>query len=320
LLSILLLLHVHGRMTARELSERLEVSERTILRDMEALSGSGVPVVADRGSKGGWKLLEGYQAQLTGLSMKEVLSLFAAITPRVAEDLGLKNDAEAALLKIRASLPGPLAERADFARDRVLIDSGGWRDAGGTVESLPVLLDALWRQRQVKFVYAGALCEEASERVVEPLGVVAKGTTWYLAALSGGELRTYRVSRMNRANVLAEAAVRPKGFDLRTWWERSAAEFREKLPRYYATYLAAPGVVRWAKYKGWRLEETQPHGNGVRLRIRFDAEEEALQFALSFGPDIEVLEPAVLREKVREAAEATARLYAQGEERCVAGG
>src|SRR5262249_15753905 len=105
LLSILLLLHVHGRMTARELSERLGVSERTIVRDMEALSGSGVPVLADRGSRGGWKLLEGYQAQLTGLSMTEVLSLFAAITPRVAEDLGLKNDAEAALLKIRASLP-----------------------------------------------------------------------------------------------------------------------------------------------------------------------------------------------------------------------
>jgi predicted DNA-binding transcriptional regulator YafY len=286
---------------------------------MEELSGCGVPVVADRGSRGGWKLLEGYRAQLTGLSTKEVLSLFASITPRVAEDLGLEQDAQAALLKIRASLPGPLAAQADFAQERVLIDSAGWRDAGGMVESLPVLLDALWKQRQVKFVYAGALCDEPSERVVEPLGVVAKGSTWYLSAVSGGEVRTYRVSRMSRPEVLPQIAVRPKDFNLRAWWERSATEFRDKLPRYYATYIAVPGVLRWAKYRGWRLEETQPAGEKVRLRIRFDAEEEALQFALSFGPDVEVVEPAALREKVRQAAEATARLYVQSEECCVAG-
>src|SRR5258708_8177760 len=297
LLSILLLLQVHRRTTARELAKRLEVSERTILRDMDALSGSGVPVMAERGAGGGWSLLDDYQTKLTGLSAPEIQSLFLARPGRLMADLGLKREAAAALIKLQASLPCGARQQAEFARERILIDTGGWRDPSESVSCLPVLLDALWRERQVRFLYRKVLCE-ASERAGDPLGLVAKGSVWYLIAKVDDAPRTYRVSRISEAVVLEQPSTRPAQFDLAAYWERSAAEFRENLPRYYATFRANPGVMRWVRYRGWRLEEETPEGGRVRVRLRFDVEEEAVQFALSFGAGIEVIEPPELRSAV----------------------
>lgn len=297
LLSIMLLLQVHRRVTARDLAKRLEVCERTILRDMEALSISGIPVLAERGVGGGWSLMEAYQTKLTGLSAAEIQSLFLARPARLMADLGLKQESEAALIKLQASLPAATRQHAEFARQRIFIDTRGWRDPAESVACLPVLLDAIWRERQVRFVYRRVLCE-ASERTGDPLGLVAKGSVWYLVANTSGEPRTYRVSRIDDAAILEQPSVRPADFDLTAYWERSAAEFREKLPRYYATFLASPAVMRWVRYRGWRLEEEVPQGDSIRIRLRFDAEVEAVQFALSFGGDIEVVEPDELRAKV----------------------
>ena len=308
LLSILLLLQVHRRVTARELAKRLEVSERTILRDMEALSGTGVPVMAERGTGGGWSLLDNYQTKLTGLSAAEIQSLFLARPPRLMADLGLKQEAEAALIKLQASLPAGARDEAEFARGRILIDTRGWRDPAESVACLPVLLDALWRGRRVRFRYS-RVNAEASDRCGDPVGLVAKGSVWYLVANMDAELRTYRVSRISEAVILDEPSARPAEFDLADYWEQSAAEFREKLPRYYATFLASRVVMRWVRYRGWRLEEEVQEGDRVRLRLRFDVEEEAVQFALSFGGDVEVMEPRELREKVLAGALAIVTKY-----------
>jgi predicted DNA-binding transcriptional regulator YafY len=308
LLSILLLLQVHRRVTARDLAKRLEVSERTILRDMDALSGSGVPVTAERGTGGGWSLLNNYQTKLTGLSAAEIQSLFVARAPRQMADLGLKQEAEAALIKLQAALPAGSREQAEFARERILIDTRGWRDPAESIANLPVLLDALWRGRRVRFQYTRVL-GEATERSGDPLGVVAKGSVWYLVANVEGELRTYRVSRISGAAVLDEPGARPAEFDLAAYWERSAAEFRQKLPKYYATFLARPAVLRWVRYRGWRLEQETPEGDQVRVRVRFDVEEEAVQFALSFGGEIQAIEPRELRAKVLAGALAAAARY-----------
>jgi predicted DNA-binding transcriptional regulator YafY len=132
---------------------------------------------------------------------------------------------------------------------------------------------------------------------------------WYLVASVDGETKTYRVSRISEAMILDELGARPADFDLAAYWERSAAEFREKLPRYYATFLASPAVMRWVRYRGWRLEEEAPEGDRVRVRLRFDVEEEAVQFALSFGGDVEVIEPRELRTKVLAGALAIAAKY-----------
>lgn len=152
---------------------------------------------------------------------------------------------------------------------------------------------------------------EAGEREVDPLGLVARGSAWYLVALANGEPRTYRVSRIQSVEALPDSVCeRPGDFNLAEWWERSAAEFRGKLPVCRAVFLAEPGVLRWARYRGWRLEEETPEGDRVRLRIRFDGEEEAVQFGLSFGGDVEVIEPEELRTKVRAGALAIVARYA----------
>jgi len=308
LLSILMQLQVNRRMTARDLARKLEVSERTILRDMEALSSAGVPVVAGRGAGGGWSLLAEYETKLTGLSPEEIQSLFISRAPKLAADLGLQRASEDAWTKLQVALPPTARRQADFMRQRVLIDPRGWRNPAESASSLPVLLDALWRERQVRFLYE-AMLHETGERTVDPLGLVARGSTWYLIAIRDGELRTYRVSRMRQAETLDLPAIRPADFDIAAYWERSSTEFREKLPQYHAVFLAKPTIMQWIRYRGWRLEEETPQGELVRVRLRFDAEAEALQFALSFGADVELLEPAELRARVRDAAQGMLAVY-----------
>jgi predicted DNA-binding transcriptional regulator YafY len=307
LISTLLLLQIHGRLTARDLAERLEISERTVFRDMDALSAAGVPVVADRGPGGGWRLVDGYQTKLTGLTTGEIQALFASHPPQLLAGLGLGSAAEAAWLKLQAALPAASQQQAERARRSILIDPRGWQESR-SIASLPVLLDALWRARRVRFVYERAL-GEASERLVDPLGLVARGSVWYLVASKEGELRTYRVSRIREATINEQESVTPDKFDLATYWETSTAEFRERLPRYYATFLVAPSVMRWVRYRSWRLEEEKEEGNRLRIRVRFDAQEEGLQFALSFGAEVEVIEPAELRNQVLDAARGTIALY-----------
>jgi predicted DNA-binding transcriptional regulator YafY len=223
-------------------------------------------------------------------------------------DLGLKQAQDGAWIKLQASLPAGVRQHAQFVQQRVLIDTRGWRDASESASSLPVLLDALWRDRQVRFLYENVLCE-ATHRTVDPLGLVARGSTWYLIAVRDSELRTYRVSRLKEPEILNAPARQPPDFDLAVYWKRSAAEFREKLPQYRATFLAKPSVMRWVRYRGWRLESEEPEGDFVRIQLRFDAEEEAIQFALSLGPDVELLQPVPLRDKTRQAALHILRMY-----------
>ena len=307
LLSILLLLQANGRMTARSLSQRLECSERTILRDMDALSGAGVPVTAERGVNGGWRLLDGYQTKLTGLNAAEIQSLFLARPPKLMADLGLKDAAEAAWIKLQASLPVEVRAQAEFVRQRILIDARGWRDSEETISSLPVLLEALWRGRQLRFDYPHG--DAASERIVHPLGLVARGSAWYLVADRSDQRRTYRVSRIRDAAVLDQPSGRPPDFDLSDHWERAATEFRDKLPRYYATFLADRDALPWLRYRGKRVEQETDEGERVRVRMRFDVEHEALHVALALGTHVEIVEPAELRERVLAVAKALVGRY-----------
>ena len=308
LLSIVLLLQERERLTARDLAARLEVSERTILRDMDALTTAGIPVMADRGAGGGWRLLDGYRTKLTGLTAAEIRSLFLARPERVMADLGLKQESDTAMLKLQAALPESARRDVEFARTRLYLDPRGWRDPGDAIPSLPALVTGLWHGRRLRFTYRRQL-GEPGERTVDPLGLVAKGGAWYLVARSEGEPRTYRVSRIDDPVLLAEPAAALAGFDLAAYWEQSSVSFREQLPRYYATFLAEPAVMRWVRYRGWRLEEEAPEGERVRIRLRFDVEEEARQFALSFGAAVEVVEPAELRAAVVEAAREIVERY-----------
>jgi predicted DNA-binding transcriptional regulator YafY len=315
LLSILLLLQVHRRLTARELARRLEVSERTIHRDMEALSGAGFPVFAERGTGGGWMLVEGYKTNLTGLNKDEIQALFLTKPLRLLADLGLDKASDAALIKLSAALPSMHRDNAEHARQRIHVDVTGWNRLDESIQFLPALQEAIWQERKLRFSYQrGGGCDPV-ERLVDPLGLVAKGSVWYLVASVEGEVRSYRVSRLLDAQVTEEPCIRPKGFDLAAYWEQSTVSFKSHLPNYQATVRAHPEIVPFMRFAGRfaRIEHTDPpdEEGWIKVSLRFDVEEMACGWVLSFGPQMEVLAPETLREKVVSAAEGVVAFYNQ---------
>ena len=314
LLSILLLLQVHRKMTARELARRLEVSERTIHRDMEALGMAGVPVTAERGAGGGWMLLEEFRTNLTGLNEAEIQALFLAKPSRLLADLGLAKAGEAALIKLLAAIPSVQRRGAEDVRQRIHVDSAGWRQSEEAVPALRTLREAVWQDRKLRLTYQrgdGATVE----RMVEPLGLVAKGSVWYLIAAVAGEPRSYRASRVQEAALLDEPSVRPAGFDLAAYWEQSALQFKANLPRYPATLRADPSLLPSLRSGGHfsRLEQvSRPDADGlVTAEMIFEDEHNACEFVLGFGPRLEVLDPPSLRAQVIATAKGIVALYAR---------
>src|SRR6185369_3744292 len=253
LLSILLLLQSRGQLSGRELAERLEVSERTLHRDMDALSAAGVPVFALRGRQGGWQLEENWRTQVPGLDESELRALLMA-QPRALGDSRLAHAAERALGKLMASMPATMREQAASIRQRLYVDSAGWRGTSENLSMLPVVQDAVSRDRQLAITYfrRGGECVE---RTVDPLGLVAKGSSWYLVARTAEGFRTYRVSRIEQATLLELPSERPADFDLAAYWTDSAARFEEALPRYRARLRIEPRVARWLKM--WRVGWTE---------------------------------------------------------------
>jgi len=313
LLSIMLLLQVHRLVTARELAARLEVSERTIHRDMEALTAAGIPVFAERGSHGGWSLMEEYRTNLTGLNKDEIQALFATRPSRLLADLGLEKASDAALIKLMAAIPTASRGDAEYASQRIHIDTSGWNSSRESIESLPAIQEAIWQERKLQFGYQRGHDCDPVERVADPLGLVAKGSAWYLVAAVEGQVRSYRVSRVVEARVLDEAFVRPKGFELASFWEQSAASFKENFPRFNAVLRAHPDILprMYSAGRFARVERVEPpDADGwVKVSIRFQFEHEACEYALSFGNRIEMLEPADLWEKVVEAARGVIEFY-----------
>jgi predicted DNA-binding transcriptional regulator YafY len=315
LLSILLLLQVQRRITAGELAKRLEVSERTIYRDMEALSAAGIPVAAERGAGGGWILLEPYETNLTGLNVAEIQALFLTKPARLLADLGLGQAYEAAVIKLLAALPSMNRHDAEYVRQRIYVDSAGWQPSEANGAAFPVLQEAVWQERKLQLSYQRSDGTPV-QRCVDPLGLVAKGSVWYLVAGVEGEARTYRVSRVIEAVMTDEPSVRLEGFDLAAYWNQSAADFKANLPRYMVTVRIHPSILPRIHYTGRfaRIEQLYPpdEDGWTRAEIRFDVEEEACGYVLGFGARIEVLEPAVLRERVIREAEGVVAFYAEG--------
>jgi predicted DNA-binding transcriptional regulator YafY len=312
LLSIMLLLQTHRRMTARALAERLEVSERTIYRDIEALSVAGVPVSAERGKGGGCTLLEGYRTNLTGLNEAEIQTLFLTQPAHLLGDLGLRQASEAALIKLLAALPPPARRDAEYARQRFHVDTAGWRQSADPLPCLPTVQEAVWQERKLRFTYARA-DGGTVERLVDPLGLVAKGNMWYLIGMADETIRTYRVARIRAATVTDEPCIRPPDFDLAAYWAASSATFVANLPRYPVTLRVSPGVLPSVTGAGayGRIEAngpTDPEGWST-LHMVFDAEDEACGYIFRFGTQVEILAPEALRDRVARTAMALAAFY-----------
>ena len=307
LLSTLMLLQAHGRLSAKALAERLEVSERTVHRDMEALSIAGVPVYAERGRHGGWALVDSYRTDLTGLTEAELRSLAIASAPGVLADLGLGEAADRALIKLLAGLPEARRRAAESARGYLHVDPSGWRRADEAAPFLPTLELALRTGCQVRIDYERAADRTTVERVANPLGLVAKGSVWYLVATVDGAARTYRVSRLRAATILDLPAERPADFDLASYWSESSAEFRAGLPAHRLVLRVSPEAV--AGPPGLALCDTRFRGRPGRRRLDHlldpaESMDIAIECVLSLGDQVEILEPDGLREQVTAAATA----------------
>jgi len=311
LLSALLLLQTHGRLTGRELARRLEVSGRTVHRDMEALSAAGVPVFALRGSRGGWQLDAGWRTQVPGLDEAELRALLMS-QPRMIGDTRLAGAAERAIGKLMASLPVAMRQQAASIRQRLYVDTTGWRGASESLVMLPIVQEAVSHDRRLKIQYQRPGTEPV-ERVVDPLGLVAKSSTWYLVANTPEGYRTYRVSRIVQATLLGERSERPPDFDLAAYWKSSSERFSEALPRYDALVRAEPRTAGWIRMSRppWSVQVDEARGphpdDWVTLRLRFDSEEEACSVVLGLGPRVDVIEPVSLRDRVASEAAAVVK-------------
>ncbi|HAJ60199.1 MAG TPA: transcriptional regulator, partial [Cyanobacteria bacterium UBA8543] len=294
LLSILMLLQVHHRLTARDLAQRLEVSERTIHRDMEALSNAGVPVVAWRGKGGGWSLLDSYQTKLTGLNLAEIQTLFFPKPTHLLADLGWSQAFETALLKLLVAIPAANRQYAEVVSQRLHLDPTGWHHWEEEMSAFPILQTAVLQERQVQLNYERGDRKQIN-RLVNPLGLVAKGSVWYLVAAVEEDVRSYRISRVCHAAIADTPCIRPAGFNLAEYWQQSMAEFQANLPRYVITVRVHPEVMSRLRYAGHfaRIEQINPpDADGlIPVSIRFDLEEEACAYVLGFGTHMEVVEP-----------------------------
>jgi predicted DNA-binding transcriptional regulator YafY len=304
LLSLLLLLQTRGRMTAQDLAAELEVSVRTVYRDVESLGAAGVPVYADRGPAGGYQLLAGYRTRLTGLTSDEAGTLFLAGMPGPAAELGLGSVLAAAQLKLRASLPGELADRADRVRERFHLDAPGWFRGDEPTPHLATVADAVWSGRQVAMRYRRWKAPREVTRTVHPLGVVLKAGRWYLVAATATRTTAYRVSNILEAELLDEPASRPPGFELAAYWQEWTERYERSVYTATATvrmttaalermvFVFPPEMSRVA-----RAEAGEPDATGwLVTRVPIESVRHGHIELLKLGAEAEVLDPPELRE------------------------
>ncbi|MGW6274725.1 helix-turn-helix transcriptional regulator [Streptomyces sp. NPDC055060] len=317
LIKMVLLLQARPSMTAAELAGELEVSERTITRDAQALSEAGVPVYADRGRAGGYRLIGGYRTRLTGLGRSEAEALFLSGVPGALREMGLEDAASAARLKVSAALMPSLRDASQNASQRFHLDAPGWFKETSAPELLPPLADAVWDDRRVTARYRRQDTEV--ERVLEPYGLVLKAGVWYLCARvpDTGSFRVYRIDRFTAITADEDRFVRDEEFDLPGFWEERAAQFARAILHSEVVLRLSEQGVRQLPYatdsastREAMETASEPDEQGwVTVTLAVENETVAYTQLMSLGPEAEVLEPATLRERFKEAAHRMADRY-----------
>lgn len=310
LLAIVLLIQREGQRTAAELAQVTGVTERTIYRDVEALSLAGVPIYTQPGPRGGIALDAAYRSQLNWFTGPELQALLYTGTATPLADLGMAQAMDNAVLKLLALLPERGQREAELMRQRLYLDASGWYGFGEVHPSLPVLKEAVWEDRRIQATYEN--WEGQQRRVaLAPYSLVYKADRWYLVAADAERgLRTYRVSRLSEIELAQEHFERDPDFDIAAYWAEADAAFQARLPSYPATLRVRRTVLIYFQqmYAG-RYAVVEESADWLTLRVEFMVFEEARTSALGLGTDAEVLEPTELAEAVdRQVREMAARL------------
>jgi predicted DNA-binding transcriptional regulator YafY len=315
LLSLLMTLQTRGQCTVRELADELEVSERTVYRDLTALSAAGVPVYASRGPGGGVRLVEEYRTTLTGLTSDETRALFTMGIPAPLAQLGLDKTFKGALLKLSASLPD--SRRADEAgaRQRIHLDSSWWFQSEQDVPCLQTIQQALFQDRRLRIKVRWEFFNTEFEKEAEPYGLVAKANIWFLVCGRGGTIHVRRVSQIIEAEMLPDRFARPRGFKLDEFWREWCREYETQPPFQTRVRVAPEALPMLAEYVGDRArgllaQAHVPDGDGwVTLDLPFDSFVAARSRLLALGRAVEVLEPETLRKSLIDFAEQIIAFY-----------
>lgn len=302
LIQIIMLLQTRGKMTTQTLADELDVSRRTILRDVDALSISGIPIYADGGHGGGVALDENYRSRLTGLKELEALTLFVTDNSRSFGELGLSDAARSSLLKLLATLPTQHRNTVDVMRQRILIDPDWWFHES-TPDFWDDLYQAVFNNRQIEMIYENRQ-GELNERIVSPYSLVSKSSNWYLIARRDDAYRNYRVSRIHSINVLKTVFERQPDFDLPTFWQNQSEIFTQLIDDYHFTIkVKQERLVFIRTLLPGRTYITAEGDGWVTLEIGVMSASFARMLLFELGVDAIVLEPAELKAEIIQQAQ-----------------
>ena len=314
LLTIQMLVQSRGRMSARALAEELQVSVRTLHRDVDQLSAAGVPIYAERGRLGGFALLDGWKTSLTGLTPTESQAVFLSGLAGPAAQLGLGDEVKTAQLKLLTALPSAWREHAQTISTRLHLDPIDWYREQEPVPFLSLVAEAVWKDRLLAVRYES--WKRTSTRTVSPLGLVLKGGTWYVVALLDNQPRTFRVSNVLFAQVLDETSKRPKTFDLAGYWAESMKRFERDLYTGEATVRATRAGLKGLSQLGTAVAKAvaaESTASSIKARVKLRVPIESIEHAtgqlLRLSPEVEVLGPAELRASIVARLEQGASLY-----------
>jgi len=314
LLQMMLILQTRGKKTAAELAKELEVSERTIYRDVTALSTAGVPIYSEKGPGGGILLLEDYRTSLTGLSQEEVHALFTVSVPAAMASLGMSTEMKRALLKLSASLPTSLREAELEVRQRIHFDAG-WlreRDASGSHSSIKDLYRAVWEDRRVRVVLRYAFGVEI-EYIADAYSLVNFSGDWMLACWINNNFGVLRIAELGSLEILDEHFTRQPEFNLESFWEK----WKEKVWDHVPTFCAEMLVTSWMQsylsklpaVKVVSMQEQVIDSFSYHVSLEFKHFEEARRFLLGFGAAVKVLSPPELKLAIQDYANQTLKVY-----------
>ncbi|NGQ94098.1 YafY family transcriptional regulator [Brevibacillus sp. SYP-B805] len=315
LISILMILQTEGRITARELARRLEVSERTIYRDIDALSASGIPIYADAGVGGGFSLPPDYRTKLDGLTTPEIHALFLHLTDQPFPQLGIGQSLRTAMLKLLNALPHQHRQDVEWIRNRVYLDTGAWGPHKEQAAFIQEAQQAIWEEKQAVMTYTTRRGREMVQ-TIKPYGLVAKAGIWFLVGEAGNRPQAFRLSRIRSFRIMKERFRRPAAFDLPSFWQEWVARMESQRVRYPVVLeIAREGLPLLSQVMGEAVrqqaeqQQTSLRPGWMRVSLSFESEEVARCLILALGLQAEVIQPTELRQRIRDQAAEVMRLY-----------